>query len=511
MATDSTTLLGLDLGTTHCKAGLFALDGRALYLASRENRVQRSPQGYSFYEPETVWQNVEALLGEIEAWRGAQDGRWSPAAAAGVASMAETGLVFDRERQAPRTPFIPWFDPLATPQAEALRRRFDVQERFYRTGLRPAYKYSLPKIAWLREQQGVSLDNAVWLGAADYIVYRLTGAFATDGSLAGRTYAFCIDRKAWDAETLDQLGIPVDLFPPVLPCGRPAGVARTGFAALGLQDGIPVAVAGHDHVCAAFAAQVLGGMQAAPVFDSIGTAESLIGIFPERPLGETDYQAGFAFGLYGAPGFLYWMGGLSAAGGSIEWLRSILGDPPLSYAELDALSQTRLGAPTGLLYFPYLSGSGSPHSDSLVRGAFIGLNASHSRADLYHAVLEGTAFETEYMRRAAERVTGAPIQRVLAAGGGTRNRRWMQIKADVYGCVLDVLSQKEATLLGAALLAGIGAGMYTDAHKAAECLAAYGLERFEPDPTRHEAYQQLFERGFLPLQDALREYGSYNR
>jgi sugar (pentulose or hexulose) kinase len=508
MTTDSITLLGLDLGTTHCKAGLYALDGRALYIASRDNPAQRSPQGYSTYNPETLWNSVGTLLSEVEAWRESQGGRWYPTAAIGVAGMAETGLVLDRELCAPRTPFIPWFDPVATPQAEELRRRFDVRQRFYRTGLRPAYKHSLPKIVWLKEQQGVSLDNAVWLGAAEYIVYRLTGAFATDTSLAGRTYAFCIDDKTWDGDTLDQLDIPVSLFPSVLPSGWPAGQAKPGLAAFGLQAGTPVAVAGHDHVCAAFAAQALAGMHEAPVFDSIGTAESLTGAFPERPLEEADFQAGFAFGLYGAPGHLYWMGGLSASGGSIEWLRKILGDPPLSYAELDAISATRSEKPTGILYFPYLSGSGSPHSDSLVRGAFIGLTAAHGRADLYNAVLEGAAFEIEFMRRAAESVTGGPVRCILAAGGGTRNRRWMQIKADVFGCPLDVLGQKESTLLGAALLAGIGSGVYADVQAVAVHLGGCGLERFEPDPGRHAAYKVLFEGGYLPLQEGLRAFGS---
>jgi xylulokinase len=505
--TSDPTLLSLDLGTTHCKAGLFSLDGRALYLASRANPAERDPRGFSIYDPEVLWQRVASLLAEIEGWRLAQAGRWSQPAAAGLASMAETGLLFDLERKAARTPFIPWFDPLATLQADGLRQRFDVLERFCRTGLRPAFKYSLPKIVWLQEQDPGLLDGAIWLGAADYILYRLCGAFATDYSLAGRTYAFRIDRKQWDLEALSALGLPADLFPPALPGGWPAGGAMPGLEALGLAAGAPVAVSGHDHICAAFAAQALGGLQRSLVFDSIGTAEALTGFFPERPLGAADFQAGFSFGLPAMPGSLYWLGGLSASGGSIEWLRSILGEPPLSYAALDALLESRPDQPTGILYFPYLAGSGSPHSDSHVRAAFIGLCAAHTRADLYRAVLEGAALETEYMRRTAEQVTGSPVERILAAGGGTRNRRWMQIKADVYGCPLDVLAQAEATLLGAALLAGLGSGLYPHAPAMAERLGGCCLERFEPDAARHAVYEELYERGFLRLQGPLRGIG----
>jgi sugar (pentulose or hexulose) kinase len=203
------------------------------------------------------------------------------------------------------------------------------------------------------------------------------------------------------------------------------------------------------------------------------------------------------------------LGGLSASGGSIEWLRSILGEPPLGYDELDTLLDSRPDAPTGILYFPYLAGSGSPHSDSRVRAAFIGLSASHSRADLYRAVLEGTALETEYMRRVAERVIGKPIERVLASGGGTHNRRWMQIKADVFGCPLDVLALKETTLLGAALLAGLGSGAYPDTHSAAERLGGCSFERFEPQASHHAAYHDLYETGYIPLQDRLRAFGGW--
>jgi xylulokinase len=507
MTPDPTTLLSLDLGTTHCKAGLFSLEGQALYITSRANPAQRSPKGYSFYDPETLWRSVEALLSEVEGWRRAQGRRWPPAAALGVASMAETGLLFDLEQKTPRTPFIPWFDPIATPQAEALSLRFNVQERFYRTGLRPAFKYSLPKIVWLKDQDAGLMDSVIWLCAADYIVYRLCAAFATDYSLAGRTYAFRIDQKEWDVEALTALGLPNDLFPPARPSGQPAGTAQPGLEALGLLPGTPVAVAGHDHICAAFAAELLGGMQGATVFDSIGTAEALTGAFPERPLGEADFHSGFSFGLYGAPGKLYWLGGLSASGGSIEWLRNILGEPPLSYTEMDALLDSHPTNPTGILYFPYLAGSGSPHSNSRVRAAFVGLDAVHTRADLYQAVLEGAALEIEFMRRSAERVTGTPVERILASGGGTRNRRWMQIKADVFGCPLEVLAIPETTLLGAAILAGLGCEVYPDAQSTAAWLAGHELARFEPDPSRHAIYRQLYETGYLPLQEALRSLG----
>jgi sugar (pentulose or hexulose) kinase len=161
------------------------------------------------------------------------------------------------------------------------------------------------------------------------------------------------------------------------------------------------------------------------------------------------------------------------------------------------------------LYFPYLAGSNSPHSDTRVRGAFVWLSASHGRAELLKAVLEGTAYELEYVRETARQSTGMPIDSLRIAGGGTRNRPWMQIKADVSGCRLNLLSMPETTLLGAALLAGIGAGVFGSPSEVFASSDLPGMhdakvETILPDPARHQAYQSLYRNGYLNMQAPLR-------
>ncbi|MBN1146463.1 MAG: hypothetical protein JXA78_04355 [Anaerolineales bacterium] len=500
------TLLGIDVGTTHCKAGLFALDGSALRIARRDNRARRAPQGYAYFDPGELWEAVVSAVAELMAWAGEEG--LEPPAAVGIASMAESGLLVDRRTGEARTPIYPWFDQSAAPQAERLRDMPAQRERFYRRGLQPTFKCSLAKILWLREAGLADLQGAAWLSAADYVAYRLTGAMATDYSLAVRTYAFDLKNKTWDHEQLDNLGLPGDLFPGLLPSGAPVGgMAAHSHEETGLPLGIPVGVGGHDHICGAFAAgMAAGGIEPGLIFDSLGTAESFLGSFPERALGEREREAGFAYGMHTAPGCMYWLGGLSASGGSVEWLRAALGDPPLSYEQLCALLPDPPGGPTSILYYPYLAGSGSPHTDMQARGAFIGLSAAHSRADLYQAVLEGVAYEIEYMRRTAQGIFGAPIRRIVAAGGGTRNRAWMQIRADVSGCRVEALSQAEATLQGAALLAGLGAGIYADQDDVAASLARQPVGLYLPREQYHRIYQHLYEQGFLVLQEALRAY-----
>jgi xylulokinase len=495
-----TFLLGLDLGTTHCKAGLFGQDGRLVKVSSRRSQARRLPSGEAFYDPQEVWKTAAAALRE------AIDGvPPEEIDGVGIASMAESGLLVDRATGAPRTGMVPWFDPAATPQAELLLRAGDPVERFCRTGIRPNFKCSLAKLLRLREQDPASLAGAVWLNAADYLAFRLAGTMATDPSLAVRTYAFDLGRKDWDADWLTTLQIPPAIFAQLRASGQPVGeVHREAAAGTGLREGTPVAVCGHDHVCAAYAA---GAVDPGLVFDSMGTAEALVGAFPARPLGEGDYRSGLAYGPHVVRGLHYWMGGLSASGGSVEWLRGILGEPALSYGELESLLAGAGSEPTGILYFPYLSGSGSPHADLRVRAAFVGLKAGHGREALVKAVFEGTAFEVEFIRRRAEEVLGTPIQKLAVSGGGTRNRGWMQIKADVSGCAIEILEMPEATLLGAALLAGVGVGVFSGAAEALAGIARPAVEVYLPEEGRHRIYRELYKSGFLALQEPLRGVG----
>ncbi len=488
------TLLGIDVGTSYCKAGLFDSGGRTLRTASRPMSAVTVGGDYQAYDPEAVWDAVASAVAEACA------GHPSPRSI-GVASMAESGLLLDRRTGALRSPLLPWFDMSAQPQADRIAVSEDPRDFYIATGLRVGHKLSLAKILWLRDRDPAIIDGAIWLSAADYIAYRLTGAFGTDYSLAGRTGGFDIARRQWNAELLARWDISPALFPDAYPGGTPFAVVRAGLESLGIVPGTPVAVSGHDHIVAAFTA---GPDE---VFDSMGTAEALIGGFPERPLTGQDHDSGLLAGCHVAPGALYWLGGLSSSGGAVEWLRGLLSDPPLSYDQLVALADRAPTEPTGLLFFPYLNGSGSPHTDAAARAGLLGLSSSHSRADVAKAVLEGTAFELEFIRRAGERFTGRPIACLTAAGGGTRNRLWLRIKSDVSGVSIRVPAEADMTLLGAALTAGVGAGIYASAGEARAVAGSLPHATIEPVPARHARYRELFDH-YCELQAPLRRFSA---
>ncbi len=492
-------LLGVDIGTTHCKAGIFDLAGQVIRIASRPTPTGRTADGYPYHDPEALWRAVIAVIQEV-----------LPAAperrveVVGVAGMAEAGLLLNVASGAPRTEIIPWFDPRSTKQMETIGRESDPWSLFRRSGLRPSFKYGLSKILWLRQRSPDITSGALWLSVPDYIVYKLTGRMATDPTLAARTYVYDLAEGAWDAAWIRHFDLDSALFPEVHASGSPAGNVTTLAArATGLTMGTPVAVSGHDHICTLLAAGITAP---GPVLDSIGTAESVLGVLDQLKLDRTAFESGLTIAPHALSGLWCWQGGAPAAGGSIEWIRAQLGEEPLSYDRLDELLAEVDLEPGDVLYVPYLAGSGTPVHDLHVRAAFAGLSASHGRADLVKAVLEGTAYEFESIRRAAEGLTGGPIREVVVAGGGARNTRWLQIRADVSNCACRTLSLPDATVLGAALTAALGCGLLGDLAGVADIDHRYRDDRhtFIPDADRHIRYRHLYETHYQPFQAFLR-------
>lgn len=491
-------LLGIDIGTTHCKAGVFKENGSVIQIAVRPTIAHYNRQGEPYYLSEEIWGNITSCLKEIMLCCEEE------VSAIGITSMAETGLLVDKQTGKPKTHFIPWFSRCAEAEAEEISNEDIPLDRFQKTGLHNSYKYGLAKLIRLKRQQTCILDGAVWLSASDFIAYMLTGNFATDYSLAARTYAFRIDQQVWDRDWIRHFNLPDQLFPEALPSGTKMGVTlSTELEELGIPRGIPVTVAGHDHLVAALA---VGAITPGSVFDSIGTAETLVGAIEKKQLTEMEFASGITFGCHVVKDRFFWMGGISASGGSIEWFREQFSDQKMSYDEIMSLSAKSLEGPSGILYYPYLSGSGSPHPDPFARGAFIGLKTSHKREDLLKAMMEGTGFELESIRRSAERMAGHRINQMISVGGGTKNHYWMQIKSDITNCHLTIPKINEATLLGAAITAGICSGMYKNEEEAAKAIQFTKPNEIAPNQQYHHEYKRLYEEGYMGLQLHLRNF-----
>lgn len=497
-----TLLMGIDIGTTNTKVGLYQTDGACVAVSARPTVSHQDPGGFSYYDPEEMWGFIASAIREVVEQVGAEAA--AGIASIGITSMAESGLLVDLATGKPRSVFLPWFDTCSAPQAERIAAEADLFERFTVSGIHSSFKLGLPKLMWLLERDRSAFEGATWLSASGYIAYRLSGRPAFDYSLAARTFAFHINRKEWDQDWIRHFGLNPEVFPEAYPSGTALGEVTPDVAgALGLPGGVQVAISGHDHVVASLS---VGAITPEVVYDSMGTAETMVGTLAERSLGRQEYESGLSYGCHVAKNRMFWMGGQPASGGSVEWLRGILGEPQLDYEQVLGLLSRVGEEPTGILYYPYLSGSSAPKPDASARAAFIGLSKSHGKGELLKAVLEGTAYQLQAIREEAQRIAGREITKLVVVGGGTRNPYWLQVKADVLGSTLMMPPIDEASLLGAALCAGIGAGVFASAEEAAGVSAGLQSRTVTPDAGRHGIYSRLFETGYMPLQAPLRAF-----
>ncbi|NLA58294.1 MAG: hypothetical protein GX855_05280 [Firmicutes bacterium] len=496
-------LLGLDLGTTHLKAGLFTLQGEAAAVKLARTPARDLGEGRAVYDPEELWGRVSGLLREITAMLQPQDEILS----IGIASMGEAGLLLDDGGQ-PLTPIIAWYDSRGKEVADGWMESFGGCRIRRITGLSPDYIYSLMKLLWLKIHEPQVLCKAKkWLCMMDYIIYRLTGEFATDYSIATRTMLFDINRKAWSEEIAQAAGLDLELMPEAYPGGTVVGqVTDPASQSTGVKQGVPVCTGGHDHLCGALA---VGVFQPGKVLDSMGTAESLVAAYPKVPRLTFDVVKGFNVGCHVVDSAYYLLGGIHASGLCVEWFRREFSSPEQSLAEArgvsiyDILVEEAYKSPVGaqgLMFVPHLRGPGPADTNPHSQAAFLGIREYHTRKDHVRAILEGLACEFAYTLQSAEEILDLEISKIQAIGGGTKNRLWMEIKAAVLNLPIEVPAVQESTLLGAALLGGLGAGVYRDEHEALSETYRV-LYTYEPDPELVRQYAELYEAycRILPL------------
>ncbi len=469
----TTVILALDLGTTNWKCAAIGLDGRMLRLAHCPTPVILE-DGHPCYDPLTMPEQLAALIAQ------AREGVSEDVACIALTGMAEAGLLLDRTSGHPLTRIWPWFDQRPLPLFTACREEPPFAGRETVTGLPNGSKYGIYKLLTMRRDpacQGVPLR---WLGLVAYAGYLLTGCMGEEPTLAARTYAMNIHSRAWDMDFLSALALPEELFPPLIASGAALGCTREGLA--GLPAGIPVCLCGHDHVCAAHA---VGALEAGDVFLSTGTAQVILTTATRCTAAET--ATGLSYGPSPAGEPYTCLGSIQSAGGSVNAWKQLL--YPQEGFDLLMAEAAQAPAPTGLIYLPFLAGSGAPHLNPAARGCLWGMSIDTPRAQVMAGVYEGIAMETRFV---LERMGVQPV-RLCVMGGLTRHHRLMQVLADVTGCAAHVPAVEEGTLYGAARLA-------------AQCTLGRpdfpvldGAAVYTPESSMHERYTTLYRERYVPL------------
>lgn len=489
-------LLGIDVGTTNCKAVAYNERGEPVASGKTAMITHYKNDGTSYYDPVQIWEAVVGVIRQTVTKLNVTD----KIIAISVASMGEAGVPVDRNGT-PIYPVITWFDSRSLPQSHELAEKIGNERIFEITGLDNNPIFSVSKLMWIREHEPevyARIDK--WLCISDYIYLKLSGVIATDYSIASRTMALDISTRDWSDEILDKSGLARSLFPDLVASGTVLGkVAREAAEKTGLSQDALVIAGGHDHYCGSFASGILLGHRVA---DSSGTAESIHGLLEPGVEPPKNFQ-GFRIGRYLDPNRLYLVGGIVASGASVEWAMKQFNtgvnsgktskiDRQSIYDEVMEQVESVSPGSGGLLFLPHLRGGGAPYWDPYSRGAFLGLLSKHTAADLMRAVIEGLCFEVRTIVDAMRGISGNPVKLLTVVGGGARNKFWQQTKADITGIPVEVPDVDEATTLGAALLAGIGAGVYRNMVEASRL--TYRVKTvFEPSSKNKDLYHHLFQ------------------
>jgi xylulokinase len=443
------------VGTSQIRVLVFTPAGRVVASAAEPTPTRTAGPDRAELDAEGLWRAV------LSALRGAVAGVPKPHAIRGlaVASVGEAGVLVGDDGRA-LAPVVAWYDTRTAQELERLLAAVEFEQLHRVTGLCPDPTFSLPKLMWHQRQTADAFAAARhWLNLADYLAWRLCGERATDLGLASRTLLLDLERRAWAAQLLDAFGIPGSLLAPIVPGGTCLGRLRPEVAAqAGLAPDCVVGVGGHDHVCGLLAA---GADAPGVLLDNIGTAEAL-SFVREAPLADPALGwDGFNQGVFEVDRPLYYVfGGLPTAAAAVEWFRGL--HDGADHAALIAEAEAAPWGCDGVLFLPHLRLGSPPFPDPVGRGAFLGLSAATSRGVLFRALLEGIAMDGANILKAMlpHLGPGAP-ERILAIGGITRNELLMRLKATAYGAPVAVLELPDTTCLGAALLGGLAAGVFT--------------------------------------------------
>ncbi len=485
------TILTFDIGTSACKVCLW--DARGTLMAS-------SDQPYPTHHPQPDWAEQEPE----DWWRAAVAAARRCLEGQDPRRIAVLGLSSQREGVVPMgrdgTPLarcIIWMDRRCRDQAVRLGEEFGVSFLHHHTGLAPDPNYTACKLLWLREHQPELLARTrTFLQPRDYMYYRLTGALATDYTLASRTMMFDLRQHVWWPDIFQRVGVQPDQFPPVHRSSEaPHRLSRMAAEAFGLPDGIPVSLGAGDRACEAVGAAASDQR----VIDSTGTASNICTVTGRLPadMGRVPCS------IHAVPGRWLLELGITTSGSLMRWFRELL---DLDSEGVETLEQEAAKSPRGardLLVFPFFMGARSIRWNADARGLVLGLSLGHTRGDIARAIMEGVGYETRGCLDGLRALALAPAE-VLAMGGGARSDLWLQIKADILGLPVLRPRQTEAASLGAALLAARAVDLVDDLDATAREWNPI-QDSVKPDPeavTFYEGRRALYEdvyRALLPL------------
>ncbi|HJW98986.1 MAG TPA: xylulokinase [Terriglobales bacterium] len=455
-------LLGIDVGTGGTRALLIDEAGRVLASRTADHQPFTSPHtGWAEQDPPDWWracrESVRQVLSHVPASN-------SNIAAVGFSGQMHGAVLLDGDGK-PLRPALIWCDQRTAEEARELTDRVGEQRLIAWTCNPALTNFTLTKLLWVRKHEPHLFQRFRMLQLPkDYVRFRLTGEYAMDMADASGTLLLDVANRRWSSEMTNAADIPAGVLPKLFEscevCGK---VSKEGAEATGLKIGTPVVVGAGDQAAGAVG---LGVVTPGAVHATIGTS-GVVFASTDRPA--LDPRGRLHTFCHAVPNRWHVMGVTQAAGLSLRWFRDQFGvvnqgdgDP------YDSITQEAASAPPGsdgVMWAPYLMGERTPHLDPEARGALVGLAANHRRAHVIRAILEGVAFSLRDTLSIFEEMD-VPVKAIRLGGGGARSSLWRQIQADVYKHAVEIVEAEEGAAYGAALLAGVGAGVWKSVDEA---------------------------------------------
>ncbi|TCN28078.1 xylulokinase [Mesobacillus foraminis] len=474
-------VIGVDLGTSAVKILLVNKDGKVCQEVSKSYPLIQEKSGYSEQDPEEwVVKTVEGIKELVQGF----DGKAEDIEGISFSGQMHGLVLLDEQNEIIRNSIL-WND---TRTSEQCRQIYEAvgKEKLLSITKNPALEgFTLPKLLWVKEHEPENFEKAsVFLLPKDYLRYRLTGQIHSEYSDAAGTLLLNVGEKKWSTEICEIFGIKPELCPPLAEShGHVGNITSDVALQTGLAESTKVFAGGADNACGAIGSGILAEGR---TLCSVGTSGVVLS-YEER--NDQDFEGKVHYFNHGEENAYYTMGVTLAAGYSLSWFKDTFAKDEEFDSLLAHIDQVPIGA-NGLLFTPYLAGERTPYADALIRGSFIGMDASHQRRDFVRSVLEGITFS---LNESIEifRENGKKIDTVISIGGGAKNETWLQMQADIFNAKIVKLSSEQGPGMGAAMLAAYGCGWFSSLQQCAEHFVE-AVKTYEPIEANVGQYQKLF-------------------
>jgi xylulokinase len=488
-------ILGLDAGTTSIKGLLISSDGSHETFAQKEYSLEYSEGDIVELDPEIYWETTLYIIDQLLSKSGIGPEKIR---AISFSSQGETLIAVDKTGK-PLRKAIVWLDNRSGKEAKTIEQYFSRQTLLEKTGqpeMLPLWPAT--RILWIREREPeIFRKVGKFLLVEDYLIYKLTGEYLSEESLVSSTLCFDIRKRQWWDEMLDFLSITPKHLPEVLPSGTPSGsISEEAALATGLSTGTMVITGGYDHAAGAIGS---GNIAEGIVSETTGAAMAMC-VTLDKPV--LDQKLNLPCQMHAVPGKYFLQPYGQTAGMVLKWFRDEF-FAGKTYDLMTALAEKVPAGSEGLIMLPHLMGAGSPEFDTQVKGVFAGITPKMGKGHFVRAILESVACMISRNIDSLKKYGIEPAE-IRALGGGAESNLWNQIKADMTGIPFVTLQSRESPCLGAAILAGIGCGLFQDFEDGNNQLVRL-KKKYMPDSSRQAIYQKVFER-YVKLYDQLKVY-----